>query len=45
MGIEALKLLRLIYSKDKSLFTDELVNDMNNADWTHYAISRNSSKA
>lgn len=44
-GVEALKLLKLIYSKDKSLFTDELVSDMNTANWNYYAISRNSSKA
>ena len=42
---EALQLLKLIYSKDKSFFTDELVYDMNNKDWNYYNIRKNSDKA
>ena len=41
---EGQKLLKMIYQKDSSLFTDELVNDLFNADWNTYSISRNSSK-
>lgn len=44
-GIEALQLLKLIYSKDSSLFTDELVYDMDNRDWNNYAITKISNKA
>lgn len=45
MGIEALKLLQLIYSKDSSMFTQDLISDMNTKDWNKYAISRNSATA
>lgn len=44
-GVEALQLLKLIYSKDPSLFTDELVYDMDNRDWNNYAITKTSNKA
>ena len=42
---EALKLLQNIYNKDKSLFTQSLISDMNNKDWNKYAINKNSENA
>ena len=42
---EALKLLRNIYAKDSSLFTESLLYDMNNKNWSNYAISRDSENA
>ena len=42
---EALSLLKRIYEKDKTLFSQSLINDMNNKNWSYYAISRNSENA
>ena len=44
-GVEALKLLRNIYAKDSSLFTESLLYDMNNKNWNSYAISKDSENA
>ena len=44
MGVEAQKLLKMIYAKDKSLFTTDLVDDLNNANWNTYNVRRNSFK-
>ena len=44
-SVEALKLLKNIYKRDNSLFTQSLLNDMNNKDWNTYAISKDSENA
>jgi len=44
-SVEALQLLNNIYERDKSLFTQSLLDDMNNKDWNTYAISKDSENA